>query len=205
MGKSKTKNLRDQANDLADRLAPHVETARAKAGPVIADARDKAGPVIADARDRFTQEVLPVLTAAVAAASEATEDVRGDAAKRGRAAVAALKGQVDPPKQKHRVRKLLMLLGLGGIVAFVVKKMSDREPTTAWQSSYTPPAPSAASTTMPGAPDADASGTGAHRAEETADDVGGASPDVAIADAEAEPHVATSPDNPVEEIDLTKE
>jgi vacuolar-type H+-ATPase subunit H len=207
MAKTKTKNLRDQANDLAGKLAPHVETARAKAGPVVADARDKAAPVIADARDRFTHEVLPVLTAAVAAASEATEDVREDAAKRGKAAVAALKGQVDPPKQKHRVRKLLMVLGLGGVVAFVAKKMSDREPTTAWQSSYTPPpAPAAGTTTtMPGTPEADDSGIGAHRADETADDVGGASPDVAVADAAAEPHVATSPDNPVEEIDLTKE
>jgi hypothetical protein len=113
---------------------------------------------------------------------------------------------VDPPKQKHRVRKLLMVLGLGGVVAFVAKKMSDREPTTAWQSSYTPPAPAAGTTTtMPGTPEADDSGIGAHRADETADDVGGASPDVAVADAAAEPHVATSPDNPVEEIDLTKE
>jgi hypothetical protein len=214
MAKSKTKKLRDHANELADKVAPHVETARTKAGPMLtearekaapymAEARDKAAPYMAEARDRtapalsearekLTTEVLPVLTAAIAAANEATEDVREEAKRRGKATAAALRGDVEPPKSKHRIRKLLIVLGLGGIVAAVAKKMSDRQATTAWQSSYTPtPAPMG---TEP---------TGAHRAAE-ADDEGGASPDVAAADAAAEPHTATTPDQPAEEIDVTK-
>jgi hypothetical protein len=89
-----------------------------------------------------------------------------------------------------------VVLGLGGIVAAVAKKLSDREATTAWQSSYTP---------TPAAP---ASSAGAHRADESADaaanDQGGASPDVAAADAAAAPHAATTPDDPAEVIDVSK-
>ena len=216
MPKTKTKKFRDHATDLADKVAPTVESAREKAAPLIADARDKAAPLIADARekaaplvadarekagpalaagkDRLTTEVLPVITAAIVAAGEATEDVRGETKKRGRAAVAALKGEVEAPEKKtHRLRKALILLGLGGVVAAVAKKLSDRPATTAWQSSYTP---------TPSAPAADSGPAGgAHKAD---NDQGGASPDVAAADAASEPHDATTPDNPAETIDVSK-
>lgn len=196
----KSKTLLDHANDLAselaDKLGPQVESAveatREKAGPVIAGAREKAGPAVHDARDRITTEVLPVITAAIAAANEATEDVRGEAGKRSKAAVAALKGEVEAPgKKTHKFRNFLVLVGLGGIVAFVAKKMSDRPSSTTWESNYTPaPAP-----TPP-------SGAGSHRAEGEGNDQGGASPDVAAADAAAEPHAATTPDDPAETIDV---
>jgi hypothetical protein len=212
--KKKTKNLRSHAGELADMVAPHVEHARDKAAPVLAEARQKAAPYVAEARDKaapalseaklkLTNEVLPVLTAAIAAANEATEDVREEAKKRGKATAAALKGDLQPPKKKkHRLRRLLTVLGLGGAVFAVVKKLSDRDATTAWQSSYTPPP-------APPAPPAPPSATtvsdpaGAHRAE-AGDDEGGASPDVAAADAAAEPHPASTPDQPAEEIDVTK-
>lgn len=204
MPKTKTEKMRDHASELGSRIAPTVESARDKAAPLLAEARDKAAPLVADARekagpalteakDRLATEVLPVITAAIAAASEATEDVRGETKKRGKAAVAALKGEVEAPKKTHRLRNLLIVLGLGGIAAAVAKKLSGRQATTAWQSSYTP---------TPAAP---ASGAGAHRADaDTANDQGGASPDVAAADAAAAPHPATTPDNPAETIDVSK-
>jgi hypothetical protein len=205
MPKTKTKKIRDHATDLADMVAPTVESARDKAAPLIADARDKAAPLVADAREkagpalaagkeRLATDVLPVITAAIVAAGEATEDVRGETKKRGKAAVAALKGEVEAPeKKKHRVRKALILLGLGGIIAAVAKKLSDRPASTAWQSSYTPTpsAPAAAS----------GAGGGAHKADA---DQGGASPDVAAADAASGPHEATTPENPAETIDVSK-
>jgi vacuolar-type H+-ATPase subunit H len=195
----KSKNFLDHANDLATDLAEKigpqvesaVETAREKAGPVISEAREKAAPAVHDARDKLATEVLPVITAAIAAAGEATEDVRGETKKRGKAAVAALKGDVEAPAPKrHRFRNFLLVLGLGGVVAFVAKKLSDRPSTTTWESSPTPaPAPAAPA--------------GAHKAEPFgADDQGGSSPDVAAADAAAEPHAATTPDNPAETIDV---
>lgn len=199
----KSKNFLDHANDkasvLADKIAPQVEsavgTAREKAGPLLTEAREKAAPAVHDAREKFTSDVLPVITAAIAAAGEATEDVRGESKKRGKAAVAALKGEVEAPKKKkkHRFRKFLLVLGLGGVVAFVAKKLSDRPSTTTWESTPTPaPAPAAPA--------------GAHKAETTeGNDQGGASPDVAAADAAAEPHAATTPDNPAETIDVKKD
>jgi hypothetical protein len=198
----KSKTLLDQANDLAteivEKVGPQVEhameTAKEKAGPVIAEAREKAGPAVSDAREKISTEVIPALTAALAAADEATAEVRGEAGKRGKAAVAALKGEVEAPtpKKSHKFRNFLLLLGLGGVVAFVAKKMSDRPASTTWESNYTPaPAPQATPS------------EGAHRAEGAeADDQGGASPDVAAADAAAEPHAATTPDDPAETIDV---
>ncbi|HET7388693.1 MAG TPA: hypothetical protein VFJ19_18730 [Nocardioidaceae bacterium] len=215
MGKS-TK-FRERATDIATTLQPHVEKARDKAGPMLADARDKAGPMLADARDkagpmladardkagpyvaeareRFNRDVIPAVSAAIAAADEATEDARAEGRRRGKAALAALKGEAEAPRKRHRLRNLLFVLGLGGLVAAIAKKLSDREPTTAWQSSYTPPPPPA-----PASPADDAT-TGSHRAH----DAGAATPDVAAADAEAEPHAATTPDEPAEETDVTKE
>jgi vacuolar-type H+-ATPase subunit H len=216
MPKTKTKKIRDHATDLGSRIGPTVESARDKAAPMLAEAREKAAPVLADARDKaaplladakersapalaeakekLTHDVLPVITAAIAAADKATEDVREETSKRGKAAVAALKGEVEAPKKKHRLRRLLVVLGLGAVAAAVAKKLSDREPTTAWQSSYTP---------TPAATAADDDNGGAHRAD--ADDQGGASPDVAAADAAAAPHPATTPDNPAETIDVSKD
>lgn len=214
---AKTKKMRDHASDLGsragatvaearekaaplladarDRTAPLLADAREKAAPLVAEAREKAAPALHEARDRFSTEVLPVLTAAVAAAGAATEDVREETAKRGKAVAAALKGEVEAPRRTHRLRNLLVLLGLGGLVAFVVKKKSDREPTTAWQSSYTP-TPASATNSSTG---------GAHKAEESAEDTAGASPDVVAADAAAEPHPATTPDNPAETVDVSKQ
>jgi hypothetical protein len=190
--------MRDQASEVMDRLAPHVESAR-----------EKATPAVDTAKARFTTEVLPVLTAAVAAASEATEELREEASKRGAATAAALKGEVEAPSKKsHKLRNLLIILGLGGIAAFVTKRMSDRQASTAWQSSYTPTPAAPMSTTptysAPGVAPTDETpmGTAAAAAAARARDEGAAGPDEAAADAAEEPHAATTPDNPAEEIKL---
>jgi hypothetical protein len=193
---AKSKNVRDHASELADQIAPHVETARKKAGPLLAEAKDKAGPllaeardksgpVISDARDRLASDVLPRLNAALAAVEEATEDVRAEAKRRSKATAAAVKGEVDAPKKKHRLRSMLIVLGLGGLAAAVAKQLSDRQPSTAWQSAYTPPP-------APSAP--------AH-----VDDEAAAAPDEAAADAARAPHTATTPENPAEEVHLKKD
>lgn len=203
---------REKAAPVLEKAGPKLAEAREKAGPLLAEARDKAGPVLAEARDkaapavaevreRFATEVVPVVTAALAAANEATEDAREEGFKRGRAAVAALKGEVAAPEKKrtHRVRNSLLVVGLGGAVAMVAKKLSDRQASTAWQSAYTPPVPAPAAETAAET----AAAAGAHRAgADSADDEAGASPDVAVADSAAEPHTPTTPDDPAEEIDL---
>ena len=224
MGKNKTlrEQLREQASDFAGTLAPHVENARDKAVPVlteardkavpvlteardkaapyVAEARDKAAPYVSDARDRFSETVLPVLTAALASVDEATEDVRDETKKRGKAVAAALKGEIEAPKKKRRGWKLLVLLGLAGLGYAGYQKFGGKQPTTTWQSSYTPPpAPTPA---PPGGPVA---GAGAHRADAEPDDTAASDPAEAASDATDVPHDATTPDTPVEEIDVTKQ
>ena len=223
MGKNKTlrEQLREQASDLAGTLAPHVENARDKAVPVLTEARDKAVPVlteardkaapyvseardkaapyVSDARDRFSETVLPVLTAALASVDEATEDVRDETKTRGRAVAAALKGEIEAPKKKRRGWKLLVLLGLAGLGYAGYQKFGGKQPTTTWQSSYTPPpAPTPAPAGGPVA------GAGAHRADAEPDDTAASDPAEAASDATDVPHDATTPDTPVEEIDVTK-
>ncbi|HET9760995.1 MAG TPA: hypothetical protein VFP51_14670 [Nocardioidaceae bacterium] len=223
MGKNKTlrEQLREQASDLAGTLAPHVENARDKAVPVLTEARDKAVPVlteardkaapyvseardkaapyVSDARDRFSETVLPVLTAALASVDEATEDVRDETKKRGRAVAAALKGEIEAPKKKRRGWKLLVLLGLAGLGYAGYQKFGGKQPTTTWQSSYTPPpAPTPAPAGGPVA------GAGAPRADAEPDDTAASDPAEAASDATDVPHDATTPDTPVEEIDVTK-
>ena len=224
MGKNKTlrEQLREQASDLAGTLAPHVENARDKAVPVLTEARDKAVPVlteardkaapyvseardkaaqyVSDARDRFSETVLPVLTAALASVDEATEDVRDETMKRGKAVAAALKGEIEAPKKKRRGWKLLVLLGLAGLGYAGYQKFGGKQPTTTWQSSYTPPpAPTPAPAGGPVA------GAGAHRADSEPDDTAASDPAEAASDATDVPHDATTPDTPVEEIDVTKQ
>jgi len=224
MGKNKTlrEQLREQASDFAGTLAPHVENARDKAVPVlteardkavpvlteardkaapyVAEARDKAAPYVSDARDRFSETVLPVLTAALASVDEATEDVRDETMKRGKAVAAALKGEIEAPKKKRRGWKLLVLLGLAGLGYAGYQKFGGKQPTTTWQSSYTPPpAPTPAPAGGPVA------GAGAHRADAEPDDTAASDPAEAASDATDVPHDATTPDTPVEEIDVTKQ
>jgi vacuolar-type H+-ATPase subunit H len=232
--KTLREQLREQASDLAGTLAPHVENARDKAVPVltdardravpvlteardravpvlhdardkaapyVADARDKAAPYVSDARDRFSETVLPVLTAALTSVEEATEDVRGETKKRGKAVAAALKGEIEVPQKKHRGRKLLVLLGLGGLGYAAYKKFGGKQPTTTWQSSYTPPP---APTPPPAGGPVAGAGAGAHRADATPDDSAASDPAEAASDATDVPHDATTPDKPVEEIDVSK-
>ena len=171
-----SKQMRRQAEDLAERLESHVESARDKAAPLVAEAREKAGPALNDAKIRFSDDVLPVLTAALAAINEATEETRDEAKRRGKATAAALKGEVEAPKKKHRLRKLLLVLGLGGVAAVVARKVTEQRASNAWQSSYSP---------TPASP--------------SADDTGASTPDEAVADAAESPHPVTTPDNPLAE------
>ncbi len=183
--------------DARDKAAPYVSDARDKAAPYVSDARDKAAPYVSDARDRFTDTVLPALTAALASVDEATEDARAETAKRGKAVAAALKGEVEAPTKSHRGRTLLILLGVAGIGYAAFKKFGSKQPTTNWQSSYTPPpAPTPPTASGP------VGGVGAHRAD--ADDVAASDPSEAASDAADVPHGTTTPDHPVTEVEVEK-
>lgn len=215
-----SKTLRDQVEDLAVRIQPHVENAidqitpvledaRDRAGAAAGDAREKAAPYVSDAREKFVKDVVPAVTAVVVAAGEKAEPYADEALRRGRATAAAVKGEVDAPKQKKgsKLRKLVVFLGLAGLGALVYKKLKGDDSSTAWQSSYQPtPAPTPP--TPAPVPSAAADGVGGDPLTDSlADDAGGASPDEAVADAAAgaEMHGVTTPDSPLEETDVSAE
>lgn len=192
MGLRKNKSILDQASDTVteyvEQVRPQLEaavaTAREKAAPALADARTKAAPVIADAKAK----AAPAIAAGAAVAAEKIAAGATLAAEQAAAAAEAAADKVaqvaDPPKKKHRLRKVLIITGIAAAAAFVATKLRGGQESEAWQSSYTPtPAPRPA-------------------AAPVEDDPGGASPDEAIADQAETPHPVTTPDDPATVVDV---
>jgi hypothetical protein len=144
------------------------------AAPKAQAARGWAAPKVEPAVDKVKSDVLPAVTGAVTAALAASEPVRSEAATRGSAAIAALKGEVPPPKQKkHRLRKLFLLASVLGAAYAGWKAWSaqqrDDDPTSPWATSSSDSSTTSMSTVTPVRP--------------TTDDPAGAGPDEALADA----------------------
>jgi hypothetical protein len=156
--------------------------AKDKAGPVWADAKDKAGPALADVKERAT----PLLAAGVAAAAAQATNVADFANEKA----ADLK---DEPKKKHRLRKLLIITGVGALMVFIAKKLTSGGDQDNWQSSYTPPPPPTAKSSDTPIFDA---------ASAVSDDEGKAGPDEALADAAEEAHPVTTPDEPADVVEV---
>jgi hypothetical protein len=93
-----------------------LAAAAATVAPVIEDARDRITPVVDNARDK----IAPAAGVAVAAGK-----------RRGRKAAVALR-LADEPKASHKVRNLLIVLGLGGLAAFLYAKLSGKDADPAW-------------------------------------------------------------------------
>ncbi|MPZ95139.1 MAG: hypothetical protein GEU96_09555 [Propionibacteriales bacterium] len=191
-------------DDAKERLAPYVDEARTQANEKLIPAAESAA---GSARSTFDHTIAPQVGAALAAASAASEPYRTEARRRGTATVAALKGDVDrPAEKKHRLRTLVMLLGLGAAVAFVIKKLTgDGGSAEAWQSDYSAPqaVPDPAAPAAPAAPAGDQAGDEAGDGADGADDAGAAAPDEALSDAAEEPHAPTDPDHPLEHKDVS--
>lgn len=186
----------------------YAEQALAATESAIADAREKAGPVLSDARDNAVDKAAgardkaaPLMASAAVAASNARDnagpmlaDARERAAERassGRdlasAKIARLKGEPEPKKTGF-LTKLLVIGGLGALGAFVAKKLQSQQESN-WQSSYvpTPPAEPAGGPKVAAVP---------------ADDTAGSDPAESLSDVTDTPHAATTPDNPVETVEV---
>jgi hypothetical protein len=110
--------------------------------------------------------------------------------------------KVDP--KPRRRKRYALLLGLIGIGAVVVKRMQGG--SSASTPSYSPPRPAPAprpqaTTTAPPAQSSEPDAGPA--ADEEATDQGGAFLDEAIADAAEEPHPVSTPDQPIETVDVS--
>lgn len=129
------------AEKAVERGAHYAGVAVEKASPVIDDALAKVGPATEHAaekaRERFNDDVLPKVTAALAALAAAAEPVVEETSRRGKATKAALKGEIEVPQKKsHRLRKVVLFLGFGALAAAAVKKLLT-PPEPAWQSTPT--------------------------------------------------------------------
>ncbi len=184
---------RRQANEAAthawDKMSPAMDSARQRLGPAVGDAREKIGPAIEHARTVLSDDVVPKVADAMSAAVTASEPYRTEARRRGTAAYAALKGEVDVPSTKHKRRWPRMLLAVAALAgaAIAAYKFLTRGTPTQWQplESTSPPRRS----DQMGATSRPAPGTS---------DPGGAGPDEAVADQAAgtPPHAPTTPDDP---------
>jgi hypothetical protein len=112
---------------VASTVRPAVSDAKDAMGPVVDDAKARFGPVLEDAKDvlvRGTEEAKEML------APMAAEVVRAGRETGHKAAVKA--GIVDEPKKTHKLRNLLIVLGIGGLVAFAYKKVAGRDSAPQW-------------------------------------------------------------------------
>ena len=152
---------------------------------MVADARAKAVPLAAAG------------AAAAAKGAAAAADLAAQKAAEGRDLANAKAAELEGKgKKKHRLRTFIIFAGLATALGFVVKKLTSGSGQDNWQSSYTPPPPPAKASDTPIADAAAAASA------EQADDVAGASPDEALADAVEEQHQVTTPDEPAEVVDL---
>lgn len=189
--------VQDIAGQAMERVAPVIDEAKERLAPYVEEARTHANETLVpaartaadDARRAYDKKVAPQ----VGAALTASEPYREEAKRRGAATLAAAKGEVAAPKKKdsHKLRNLVLLLGLGGLVFAAAKYFKDD--SAAWESDY----PSAGPTAVPDPSDPVSGAEGP-----VTGDAAAASPDVALADADEHPHRPTDPDNPLERKDL---
>ncbi|MGZ4456621.1 MAG: hypothetical protein ACXVWV_11625, partial [Nocardioides sp.] len=118
------------------------------------------------------------------------------------AKVAELQGK-PAKKRRGRLKKIVLLGGLAAVAGVVAKKLQGgSQAADNWQSSYVPkPAPTPPSPPSPAAPMAGTTAAAA-AVEDEGDDVGGSSPDEAIADQVEAPHPVTTPDEPAEVVNI---
>jgi hypothetical protein len=110
----------DQARvTMSETVVPAVQDAKDKVAPAIQEAKDKIVPAIQEAMDK----VIPVAEQAIQESKE-----------RGRMAAEKV-GIVEKPKKSHKLRNLLIVLGLGGVAAFVYTKLTGKQADPAWTTS----------------------------------------------------------------------
>lgn len=157
-----------------------LETAQDVVGQATHSAQDLAGQV--------ADSVGPTIEAVVESAKERADEVLEKADSVLHDAPAKKK------KKGGKFKKFLLVTVLAAVGGVVVTKLrAKKAQDDNWQTSYTPtPAPKPAAAPVP--PPAEK--------PVATDDVGGAEPTEALADAADAPHEATTPDEPADVIDV---
>jgi hypothetical protein len=136
--KTKQDEIRSTAEDVLSTVQPIAEAAVEKieaateqvvavVGPALEEAADRVKPAVEDAKDRLTPLVVEAKDKLAPLAQQAV--VEGKA--RGRRTAEKM-GIVEEPKKSHKLRNLLIVLGIAGLAAFVYKKVTGKDADPAW-------------------------------------------------------------------------
>lgn len=124
---------REALTSLVAAVGPALAEAREKLGPAVEDARVKIGPAVEDARVRFA----PVVSDARGRLGPLAESALIASRMQGHKAALRL-GLVEEPQpepESHKLRNLVMVLGLGGAAAMAYKMMTGKDADPAWTAS----------------------------------------------------------------------
>ncbi len=144
------------AQAVADRAAPLTEAATVNIAPVLAggaaaahQAVDRVGPALENVRERVSDQLLPGVGTALTTA--ATSPLAVEAVRRGRATVAAARGELTLPEEKEGgswVKRVAVVAALAGVAVVVVRKLLAGGQDSGWQAARpSTPSPTPASTT----------------------------------------------------------
>lgn len=138
------------AHSAAERVGPVLSEAYGKVGEAYAklgEAYSQVGPALGSAREHVTEDLLPKMTTAIGTA--AGSPIAVEAVRRGRATVAAARGELSlpepaPVKSGSWVKRAAVLAGVAGVVALVARQVLGGSKDSGWQAAR-PSAPSAPS------------------------------------------------------------
>ncbi|MFX4272720.1 hypothetical protein ACQBAR_06010 [Propionibacteriaceae bacterium Y1685] len=136
-------NVADRVGPLAQQArksgAHYAHNALEKVTPVLDEAWEKVTPAVESAREKVQGDLLPKLNDLLAEAAD--HPAAQEATKRGRATAAALRGELEVPKKRNKVGRVLagvaIFAAIGGAVAYALRKFLDNRDAE-WEA----PAPS---------------------------------------------------------------
>jgi len=147
------------AQQAADRITPLATSAKQqgarvahdaleKLGPALDEALEKVSPAVEAARGKVSDDILPKLSEVLSAA--AGTPVVVEATKRGKAAVAAAKGELQLPEEKTKKKgrwlmRIAIVAAIAGAAVFVIRRFLGSQDAD-WQAArpttpYVPPRP----------------------------------------------------------------
>lgn len=193
----RNKGLIESATEVVDQVTPVLESAVETARKRLAEGVEQATPVVESAMETARKKLAegvehatPVVESAMESARERLADGVELLNESREAAVTKLSEVASEPEPKKSGGRLKWVLATGAVAVLggaVFKKMRDaKSGGENWQSSYAPPQPA------PAPPVA------------VADDEAAATPDEALADNVTEPHVDTTPDDPIEVVEIAE-
>jgi len=125
-----------------ERVTPYVGQARDWAGPKVEEAKHRAAPVVTGAVDKYghlIESALDDASTKLSSVLESAAPAKDEVQRRGAAAVAALKGELDAPKPKsHWGRRFLLVSLVTGLGAAAFAFLKRRKDDDAWITTDTP-------------------------------------------------------------------